>query len=253
MSDQVEINSNIIKHDKNKKTKVLAMPISIDFRHIDKVAQSAEVLAKAEELQKIFDGQIIGLGVDRLDYSKGIIEKFEGLELFLEQNPEYIKKLSFIQIAVPTRSDVPEYAKLKRKVDETVGRINGKFSKEGWSPIHYIYSNLKPQDIIAYYKCADFIIVSALRDGLNLVAKEYVASRSNNSGALILSEFTGAAEEIPHKFLINPYDTNSIATAIKRTLESDEKQKILQMAELRSYVKENDIFHWLDAFLRELC
>lgn len=252
MSDQVEINSNIIKHDNNQKTKVIALPISIDFRHIDKVAQSAEVISKAEELQKIFDGQIIGLGIDRLDYSKGIIEKFEGLELFLEQNPEYIKKLSFIQIAVPTRSDVPEYAKLKRKVDETVGRINGKFSKEGWSPIHYIYSNLKPQDIIAYYKCADFIIVSALRDGLNLVAKEYVASRSNNSGALILSEFTGAAEEIPHKFLINPYDTNSIATAIKRTLESDEKQKILQMAELRSYVKENDIFHWLDAFLREL-
>jgi alpha,alpha-trehalose-phosphate synthase [UDP-forming] len=252
MSDRAEINSNIIRQN-NQRTKVIALPISIDFRHINKVSQSAEVKAKAEELQKTFEGQIIGLGVDRLDYSKGIIEKFEGLELFLDKNPEYIKKISFIQVAVPTRSEVPEYAKLKRKVDETVGRINGKFSMDGWSPIHYIYSNLKPNDIIAYYRCADFIIVSALRDGLNLVAKEYIASRCNNSGTLILSELTGAAEEMPHKYLINPYDTNSIAKAILMALKTDEKQKILQMADLRSYVKENDIFHWLNAFLAELC
>lgn len=170
----------------------------------------------------------------------------------MKKKPEYIKKVSFIQIAVPTRVNVTEYRKLKRQTDEAVGRINGKFSRDGWSPIHYIYSNVTFEDLIAYYRLADFIIVSALRDGLNLVAKEYVSSRINNSGTLILSEFTGASEEMPYRYSINPYDSVSISSAIEATLKGNEVKKSSEMSNLRNYVKENDIFKWFNNFLTEL-
>jgi trehalose-6-phosphate synthase len=228
------------------------LPISIDYKHIETTAKSSKVESKLSKFKDNFNNQIIGLGVDRLDYSKGIIEKFEGLELFFEKNPEYIKKVSFVQIAVPTRINVTEYRKLKRQTDETVGRINGKFSRDGWSPIHYIYSSVKFEELIAYYRLADFIIVSALRDGLNLVAKEYVSSRINNTGTLILSEFTGAAEEMPYRYLINPYDSLSIASAIEATLKGNESKKNSEMENLRNYVCQNDIFKWFNIFLSEL-
>jgi trehalose-6-phosphate synthase len=248
---QAGIKENLIQY-KDNISKVVALPISIDYKHIETAAKSLKVENKLLKLKDNFNNQIIGLGVDRLDYSKGIIEKFEGLELFFEKKPEYIKKVSFIQIAVPTRVNVTEYRKLKRQTDEAVGRINGKFSRDGWSPIHYIYSNVTFEDLIAYYRLADFIIVSALRDGLNLVAKEYVSSRINNSGTLILSEFTGASEEMPYRYSINPYDSVSISSAIEATLKGNEVKKSSEMSNLRNYVKENDIFKWFNNFLTEL-
>lgn len=251
LGSQTEVKENLIKY-KDITSKVIALPISIDYKHIETTAKSSIVESKLLKLKENFNNQIIGLGVDRLDYSKGVIEKFEGLELFFERNPAYIKKVSFVQIAVPTRVNVTEYRKLKRQTDETVGRINGKFSIDGWSPIHYIYSSIKFKDLIAYYRLADFIIVSALRDGLNLVAKEYISSTVNNSGTLILSEFTGAAEEMPHRYLINPYDSWSIASAIEATLKGNEAQKSSEMANLRNYVRQNDIFKWFNIFLNEL-
>ena len=228
------------------------LSISIDYANIVKTAKSPKVRQILKDLRTKFSDQIIGLGVDRLDYTKGVPEKFEGLEHFLDNNPEYIQKLSFIQIAVPTRSNVSEYQKIKRITDEMVGRINGKFSREGWSPIHYIYHNLKFDELVAYYRLADFIIVSALRDGLNLVAKEYIASRINNTGQLILSEFTGAAEVLPHRLLINPYDVRSVSNSISKVLKTPKERQVKDMTELRNYVKENDIYKWLDTFLEML-
>lgn len=250
LGDSIKARNETVFYNEQK-SKVVALPISIDFKHIEKTAKTDAIESILDGLKENFNNQIIGLGVDRLDYSKGIVEKFEGLEYFFDNNPEYIKKMSFVQIAVPTRSTVLAYANLKKKTDETVGRINGKFSRDGWSPIHYIYANIKFDELIAYYRLADFIIVSALRDGLNLVAKEYIASKVNNGGNLILSEFTGAAEEMPYKYLINPYDITSISNAIANALKTEVKQAS-HMTELRKYVKENDIFKWLDAFLAEL-
>lgn len=244
----LEINNDNINY-KERIIKTSAMPISIDFDQIDKVARTKYVNEKTDEIKNYFKSEIIGLGVDRLDYTKGIVEKFEGIEAFLEKNPEYIKKLKFIQIAVPTRANVPEYINIKREVEETVGRINGKFSRDGWSPISYIYNHVKFNDLIAYYRSADFILVSALRDGLNLVAKEYIASKINNNGMLILSEFTGVAEELAPKSLINPYDSNSIAREILKTFTSTEEEKIKIMTETRNYVKNNDIYIWVNKFL----
>lgn len=251
LNSNVKIKGNKIFHNE-RVSKVEALPISIDFQEIQKIALSEETETSLAELQEIFAGQIVGLGVDRLDYTKGLIEKFQGLEYFLDKNPEYIKKISFIQIAVPSRTNVQDYIKIKKRTDEIVGRINGKFSREGWSPIHYIYSNLKFDKLVAYYRLADFIIVSALRDGLNLVAKEYVASKVNNKGQLILSEFTGVAEEMPYKYLINPYDVMSISNSISQVLKTSDEEKYIVMEKLRSYVEENDIFKWLDSFLEKL-
>lgn len=251
LKDEVDIENNIIKY-KDIESKVIALPISVDFNNLNELAKSQNVRNELKKIKEIFKGRIIGLGVDRLDYSKGILEKFEGLEIFWETHKECLGKMSFVQIAVPTRINVPEYAKFKKKVDETVGRINGKFSQDGWVPIHYIYSNFKFNELVAYYMLADFIIVSALRDGLNLVAKEYASSKINNDGALILSEFTGAAEELPYRLLINPYDPVSIAGAVENVLELDEQKKISEMKNLRDYVKKNDIFKWLKDFLAEL-
>ncbi len=251
LNSNVKIKGNKIFHN-DRVSKVEALPISVDFKQIQKIALSEETEKSLAELQEIFAGQIIGLGVDRLDYTKGLIEKFQGLEYFLDKNPEYIKKISFIQIAVPSRTNVQDYIKIKKRTDEIVGRINGKFSREGWSPIHYIYSNLKFDKLVAYYRLADFIIVSALRDGLNLVAKEYVASKVNNKGQLILSEFTGVAEEMPYKYLINPYDVTSISNSISQVLKTSDEEKHNVMEKLRSYVEENDIFKWLDSFLEKL-
>ncbi len=251
LNSQAKVKGNKIFYNE-RVSKVEAMPISIDFKEIQKIAQSETTEQSLAELQEIFAGQIIGLGVDRLDYTKGLIEKFLGLEYFLDKNPEYIKKISFIQIAVPSRTNVQDYIKIKKRTDEIVGRINGKFSREGWSPIHYIYSNLKFDKLVAYYRLADFIIVSALRDGLNLVAKEYVASKINNKGQLILSEFTGVAEEMPYKYLINPYDVTSISNSISQVIKTSDEEKFIVMEKLRSYVEENDIFKWLDSFLEKL-
>lgn len=243
--DTITYNNNI--------SKVIALPISIDFENFENIAKSEKVDKRLGELKINFADQRVGLGIDRLDYSKGIIEKLEGLEQFFETHPEYIKKVSFVQVAIPTRTNVTEYARLKRHTDEAVGRINGKFSRDGWSPIHYIYGCVNCEDLVAYYRLADFIVVSALRDGLNLVAKEYIASRIYNGGNLILSEFTGAAEELSHRYLINPYDTKSISDAIAKALfTSSEIDKIQEMKELRDYVRKNDIFKWLDSFLYEL-
>lgn len=251
MKDKISINEDKIEYG-DIKSKVIALPISVDYKNLVKTARSKEVKNKLKNLQEIFKNQIVGLGADRLDYSKGIIEKFEGFELFLENNPECINRISLVQIAVPTRTNVAEYARFKRQVDEIVGRINGKYSHNGWTPIHYYYSNLSPEELSAYYRLADFIIVSPLRDGLNLVAKEYAAAKIDNSGALILSEFTGAAEELPYKYLINPYDANSIANSLLAILNLNEEKRALEMANLRDYIKKNDIFKWLKDFLKEL-
>ena len=246
---EVDFDSDIVKHD-NIESKVISLPISIDFNLIDEIARGKYVNKKVKELRKSFKAQIICLGVDRLDYTKGIVEKLEGLEYFLDNNPDYLKKITLIQIAVPTRTNISEYKYLKRQIDETVGRINGKFSKDGWNPICYIYNSVTLKELVSYYSFADFVLISALRDGLNLVAKEYIASRVNNDGILIISEFTGAAEELDTGNTINPYDVRSISEAILKAINKKVKEET--MNELREKVKENDIYKWVDDFLTRL-
>ena len=250
MSEVDMINNHI--HYDNRMIDVPAHPISVDFDLIDNTARKNSVKYKVKKLRNMFNVDIIGIGVDRLDYTKGIFERLNGIEHFLDTHPEYRGKFMFIQIAVPSRTKIIEYQKIKGEVDEAVGRINGKFSKDGWSPIAYIYNSLNFEDLVSYYCCADFALITSLRDGLNLVTKEYIASRINNDGMLILSEFIGASEEIDTGILINPFDVRSISNAILKAIKtSDEEQKRI-MTYLRQHIKENNVYKWVDSFLCRL-
>jgi trehalose-6-phosphate synthase len=190
--------------------------------------------------------------VDRLDYTKGVIERLLGFERFLELNPQYRGKVTLVLIAVPSRTKVAEYMALKRELDETVGRVVGRFSLEGYAPIRYLYTQFDAAELIAYYQAADIALLTPLRDGMNLVAKEFVASQLNDSAVLILSEFAGAAEELTEALLVNPYSIDQIATTLKEAVEMPLEEKRLRLARLRERIESNNLDSWSGKFLSAL-
>lgn len=242
-----ETDRNILIAD-NRKIFVKEFPISIDFEQISKRASSEDTVKEVGKLRAAYNSEIIGISVDRLDYTKGTIERLLAIERFLEKNPQYIKKVTFIQISVPSRTKIETYQELKRKVDETVGRINGKYSKEGWRPIFYIYRALPFDELIAHYFLSDFALVVPLRDGMNLVAKEYVASKVDKKGVLILSEFAGASEELTDALHVNPYQIEHVANSIKEAIEMPQDEKVKRMGSLREIVKTNDVYNWVNNY-----
>ena len=196
--------------------------------------------------------QVVILGVDRLDYTKGILERLLGYERFLENNPAWHKRVTLVLIAVPSRTKVSDYAMLKRQLDEQVGRIVGRFSSEGWMPLRYLYTQFGAEELVAYYRSADIALLTPLRDGMNLVAKEFVASRVENDGVLILSEFAGAAEELGESLLVNPYDTDQIADRLKYAIGMSAIEQTERMRALRAKVFANNLENWSEMFLSAL-
>ena len=196
--------------------------------------------------------QVVILGVDRLDYTKGILERLLGYERFLENNPAWHKRVTLVLIAVPSRTKVSDYAMLKRQLDEQVGRIVGRFSSEGWMPLRYLYTQFGAEELIAYYRSADIALLTPLRDGMNLVAKEFVASRVENDGVLILSEFAGAAEELREALLVNPYDIDQIADRLKYAIDMSAIEQTERMRVLRAKVFVNNLEYWSKMFLSAL-
>ncbi len=234
-----------------RSTQVGWFPIGIDVDTHEAIARSPEVESQVTEIRKKVSGEKIILGVDRLDYTKGILERLYAFERLLERNPSYRGEVSFVQIAVPSRTAVEDYRNLKRKVDETVGRINGQYSRLGWTPVSYQYRGLPKEELIAQYRAADVALVTPLRDGMNLVAKEYVACRVEDDGVLVLSEFTGAAEELGRdSVLVNPYNINDVANALDFALKMHPDEQRARMRRLRSRVALRDIDWWLDESLR---
>jgi trehalose 6-phosphate synthase/phosphatase len=218
-------------------------PIGIDVGHIEKVA--ARVKRQPSEGEPV---EILGL--DRLDYTKGIPERLNAVETFFERYPAYRGKTVFVQLAVPTRTSVAEYQALKREVDEMVGRINGRFSDRGWSPIRYLVRSVGEEELVTLYRNAEVALVTPLRDGMNLVAKEYVASQLDNDGVLILSELAGAAEELKEAILVNPYDVDEVVEALRRALSIPEDERRARMSALRHRVQAGDVQHWVRQFVR---
>ncbi len=192
------------------------------------------------------------LGVDRLDYTKGVIERLLGFERFLELNQHYRGKVTLVLIAVPSRTKVAEYAALKRELDETVGRVVGRFSLEGYAPIRYLYTQFDAAELVAYYQAADIALLTPLRDGMNLVAKEFVASQLGDSAVLILSEFAGAAEELTEALLVNPYSIDQIAASLKDAVEMPLEEKRQRLVRLRERIENNNLDSWSDKFLSAL-
>ncbi len=239
-------------HTQHGRTQVIVAPIGIPTTDIAELAASDEVRSQACELKRAVNGRRIVLGVDRLDYTKGIPERLSAFARLLEQHPHYVDELVYIQIVVPSRETVGAYANLKEDLDRLVGQINGQFSRTGQVPIHYIYRSLDALELYAHYAAADVALVTPLRDGMNLVALEYIASRTDENGVLVLSEFAGAAEHLGQAYLVNPYDVESVATELARALSAPADELRSRMRALREAVALLDVHAWADRFLRQL-
>lgn len=237
-----------------KSTRVRPFPISIDFDEANSKGQSQEVEIEMRRLRKTLGlgGQIVGLGVDRIDYTKGIPERFRAIDLFFEKYPQYKGKVKFIQVGPLSRIHIQQYKDLNEELTRLMVEINFKHERGRWKPIQFHRSNFGKKELMALYRLADFCVVSSLHDGMNLVAKEYVASRADNTGVLILSQFTGAARELESALLVNPYDVDGLAENIRLAIEMPEGEKQKRMGKMREVVQKNNIYRWTGKVLSEL-
>jgi trehalose 6-phosphate synthase len=235
----------------NREITVGIFPISIDFKEFAREAAAKSVAERASQLYEAIPNCQIILGVDRLDYSKGIPEKLRAFRNALERFDDLHGNVSLVQIVVPSREDIPEYQGLKAEIEGFVSEINGKFTQSGWIPIHYMFRSLDWIELLAYYRAADIALVTPLKDGMNLVAKEYCGAKVDRNGVLILSEFAGAATQLRRSaLLVNPYDIEGTANAIYRAYNMSTGERRSRMRRLRTSIAKRDIFWWLDSFLR---
>jgi trehalose 6-phosphate synthase/phosphatase len=225
-----------------------AFPIGIDFREFADLAASADIGAQAEGIRADEPNRSILLGVDRLDYTKGLPHRLEAFARALEAYPDLLGTVTLVQFVVPSREDIAPYAEFKRDLERQVGEINGRFTRSGWVPVHYAFRALDRDRLLAWYRAADVALVTPLKDGMNLVAKEYCAA--NPDGVLVLSEFAGAAAQLQHgALLVNPYDVEGTAAANASAVHMGPHERRFRMRKLRRSVREHDIYWWLNAFL----
>ncbi len=238
---------------RGRKTKTGSFPISIDTESFEEMTRRPSIQAMARELRADLGGnRKILLGIDRLDYTKGIDMRLRAIETLLIANPNLAKEFVFIQVGVPSRENVPDYEELRSRIESIVGRINGRFGEPGRVPVQYLYRNLPIQSLVSYYMAADIMVITPLRDGMNLVAKEYVASKTNNEGCLILSEFTGAANEFQEALLVNPHDLDGVANTLYQAIKMGTAEGRRRMLSLRHKLHRNNVFHWSKNFLESL-
>jgi trehalose 6-phosphate synthase len=236
-------------------TLVTAVPIGVDYDRIARVTAEPALDGEMQRLRRELrlTTPIVGIGVDRLDYTKGITERLEAIEKLLTSTPELASKLTFVQVGVPSRSKLDSYVAIEREVDEKVASINQRFgSGPSDGPIRYRKSALKLRRLVALYKLANFCVVSSLHDGMNLVAKEFVAARDDEQGVLVLSELTGAAQELHDALLINPYDIDGFAEVVRRAIEMPAEEQRERMRGLRRAVAGRDVFMWASDILDNL-
>ncbi len=236
-------------------TTVHPFPISVDSRESRSApgTDKSPYEIRAALLKHLgIEASFLGVGVDRVDYTKGIIERFRGVERFLEKYPSYIGKFAFVQIGAPSRTRIPRYKNFMAEVEAEAARINGRFQLGSWRPISFLPRHHGHAEILPYYKAADLCMVTSLHDGMNLVAKEFVAAREDDEGALILSQFTGAAHELRDAIIVNPYDTDQVADAIRYALEMKSEERHIRMHHMRRIVKENNVYRWAGNLISEL-
>src|SRR5216117_1636382 len=240
---------HVIRFEK-RKISVGHFPIGIDFDSFENGAKCEAVTQRSEQLRASFpDCQLI-LGSDRLDYSKGIPERLRAFRDALERYPELRDRVVLIQIVVPSRVDIPRYHEFKGRIDRLVGDINGRFSTSTWIPVQYHFRGLDREELLAHYRACDIAFVTPLKDGMNLVAKEYCACRIEQDGTLILSQFAGAAEQLKSgALLVNPYDIEQMADTIVKAFRMTPAERTVRMKRLRRMVRKENVFWWVDSFL----
>ncbi len=236
----------------NRSLLVDSFPMGIDYEKYAEVAASEKVLKLEKEYRKNVGTENIIISIDRLDYSKGIPQRLVAFELFLERYPEFHGKVTLVMLVVPSRDAVEKYKELKEEVDELVGRINGNYSDIDWNPIQYFYRSLPLESLSAFYRMANVALVTPMRDGMNLVCKEYVASKLDQKGVLILSEMAGASKELSDALLINPNDVNKIVEAMYEAMTMPEEEQQTHMQAMQETLRRYNIHHWVSMFMDRL-
>lgn len=239
----VDPGRGVVRYD-GRDVHVGAHPISIDVAEAEALAGAVPSVGRTTT-----DAPVEIIAVDRLDYTKGIVRRLAAVEQVLERQPATARRLRFTQILVPSRERVPDYSQLKREIDEAVGRVNGRLSVDGWSPIRYLARPVPREDLFAMYRQANVALVTPLRDGMNLVAKEYVASQLDDDGVLILSEMAGAAEELQEALVVNPFNRDAVAGAIQRAVTMPAQERRARMSALRARVRAHDVHAWVTEFI----
>jgi trehalose 6-phosphate synthase len=230
-----------------------AFPISIDFEGLETLARSDKVEARAKEIrEQLGNPKNVLLGVDRLDYTKGIYSRLRAYGELVRDGHLSVEDSVFVQVATPSRERVEQYRKLRDDIDRLVGSLNGDLGRIGRPAISYLHASYPREEMAALYRAADLCVVTPLRDGMNLVAKEYVACRYDEDGALVLSEFAGAADELRQAFLVNPYDINGMKATILEALNADRKELSRRMKAMRKTVADHDVNDWANSFLHVL-
>jgi len=249
----VEGSKGLVRY-RGRRTAVRAFPISIDVGSFERLAREPETEAITRLVRKEalpVEGQLL-LGVDRVDYTKGIPRRFLAVEKLLEKHPELHGKVAMIQVAVPSRSDVPEYLAFEQEMVELADHVNARFFRPGWTPIRLVRETLDQATLTAYYRAADVAIVSPLQDGMNLVAKEFVACQEGKLGVLVLSRFAGAAREMREALLVNPYDVGATADTLHRAIRMPAAERQRRLTALRRRLSRNTIQDWMDDIFAEV-
>ena len=255
----LNVNFNLIQKG-DREIVVNTFPMGIDYEKFEKTAYDhtksekesfSPLRIELEKHKELNQGKII-LSIDRLDYTKGVINRVKSFELFLTQYPEYKEKVRMLMVLVPSRANVSHYKELKRETDEIIGRVNGNFATVNWTPIWYYYRSFDFDDLINLYRLSDVAMVTPLRDGMNLVAKEYLATRIQNDGVLILSELAWASKELHQSLIVNPFDITALSNTIHEALNMPLSEQVERNTELRERVKRYNIKFWSETFLKEL-
>ncbi len=236
-----------------RRVEVGDFPISIDVAEFEEMARRPRTQAHAVRLRaRLGDPDTVLLGIDRLDYTKGIDVRLEAFRDLLASGELDRRRCALVQVAVPTRERIEHYADERRRVEQLVGEINGEFSRLGYPVVHYLHQNVPMEELSALYQTGDVMLVTPLRDGMNLVAKEYAASRVDGTGVLVLSEFAGAADELSEALLVNPHDREAVRRAMVDAASMDPHEAQRRMAAIRAVIKANDVDHWARTFLSRL-
>jgi trehalose 6-phosphate synthase len=251
---EVEIESSRVRFGGRSST-VVSVPIGVDYDRIQGFAADPKLLSEQERLRELLGlrADIIGLGVDRLDYTKGIPERLDALDALMTQRPDLRGRLTFVQIGVPSRSDLQSYAAIEAEIGQRIDAINGRHAVPGGAPVVSYYTTaLGAFSLVALYRLAHFCIVSSLHDGMNLVAKEFVAARDDEHGVLVLSALAGAAQELTDAVIINPYDIDAFAAALARTIAMTTEEQVMRMQAMRKVVAGRNVFNWASDILEGL-
>ncbi len=247
----IQTSANVI-HKEDRNITIDAFPMGIDAEKFSFLPNTQEVKAIKDHYDTILGGTKIILSIDRLDYSKGIVQRLQAFEKILVENPKYIEQICMHMIVVPSRDTIPQYIELRESIDKLVGNINSRFRTSSWHPIHYFYRSFPIEELSALYSKSEICLVTPMRDGMNLVSKEYIASRTDNTGVLILSEMAGASKELIEALIVNPNNIEELSDAIIHGLEMTTEEQASRMKNLKQTVTKFDIKHWVKIFMDQL-